>query len=389
MDFIKKLTALKDAGLYRQRRTISTAQEREVILDGKKVLLFSSNNYLGIGAESFFVQHVVEAIGVYGTGAGGSRLTTGNSALHMDLESTLAQFKKTEACLTFTSGYTANVGTVSAIGDTETVIFSDALNHASLIDGCRLARGRVVIYAHGDVDDLLLKIREHRPQKGLLVTDSVFSMDGDLAPMSELVEIAHEHDMLLMVDDAHATGVLGATGRGSLEHFALGAQAVDVLMGTLSKALSSEGGFVCGSEALCDYLRHTARSFVYTTAPSPGNVAASLAALEYLDTHPERVQQLQKNNAYFADALNALGIHANAETPIFPVLIGNEEEAMRISDVFLQQDIFVPCIRYPTVAKGKARLRFTLMATHTRQDIDRVLDVLKECIQRYEKCFYM
>ncbi len=382
-DFTLQLHELRNANLYRHMRTLSTAQEREIILDNKQVLLFSSNNYLGFSREAFLQESILNAVNLYGIGSGGSRLTTGNSTLHMQLESAIAMLKKTESCLTFTSGYTANVGTISSIGTAESIIFSDALNHASIIDGCRLARAKTVIYAHNDIDDLRNKIREYKPQKGLVISDSVFSMDGDIAPVQELAQLCHEYKLLLMIDDAHATGVLGKTGGGSLEYFGLKSQDVDILLGTLSKALASEGGFICAAEDICTYVRHTARSFIYTTAPSPATIATSLATIEHIHTHPERVLQLQKNIRYFADGLKELGLAANAQTPIFPIIIGAEEQALRISEEFLQQNIFVPCIRYPTVAKGQARLRITLMATHTQQDMEYVLYVLRNCMHKY------
>ena len=382
MNFTTALQAKKDANLYRTLRTMTTAQGRKTKIEGKPALLFSSNSYLGLAEEPYIVRRVMRAIELYGTGSGGSRLVTGNSILHMELEKLLADFKGFEASLVFTSGYAANLGAITALAGEDSFIFSDELNHASIIDGCRLARGKTVTYRHNDPDDLVGKIRQAQISKdsgkGLIVTDSVFSMNGDIAPLPKLVQIKEEFGLMLMVDDAHATGVLGNTGRGSLEHFGLASGDVDVLMGTLSKAIPSEGGFICGSEELCDWLRNTARSFIYTTASSPGTVAASMGGIEYVRDHPERVQRLRDNVQYFAGRLAELDIPCTGETPIIPVMVGDEEEALRMSESLFDLGVFVPCIRYPTVAKGRARLRFTLMATHIREDMDHVADCLKK-----------
>lgn len=380
MDFAAALAEIKNAGLYRSFKTLDTAQGREVVIDGKKTLLFSSNSYLGLANEPDIVRKSSQALKKYGAGAGGSRLTTGNLTPHMDLESRLAAFKGTRSCLVFAAGYMANLGAITALSHKDSVIFSDALNHASIIDGCRLSRARTVVYRHNDLDDLVSKIRDVRPPKGLIVTDGVFSMDGDMAKLPELAQIRKEHGLLLMVDDAHATGALGRSGRGSLEHFGLDSHAVDVVMGTLSKAIPSEGGFICGSGELCDYLKNTARTFIYTTALSPAAAAAAAAGVEHIQNHPQRVRRLQDNALYFATRLRELGLDACEETPIFPVIIGEEAAAGRISEELFRRGIFVPCIRYPTVAKGKARLRFTLMATHTRHDMDYAISCLKDVL---------
>ena len=383
MDFAAALDALKTVNLHRKPHTLSTAQGRVATIDGKEALLFSSNCYLGLAEEPGIVSRAREALSMYGTGSGGSRLVTGNTRLHLDLEKLLATFKGTESSLLFTSGYTANLGALSALADADSHIFSDELNHASIIDGCRLSRGKTVIYRHNDPEDLVIKIRAAQPRKGIIVTDGVFSMDGDIAPLPELVKIKEEYGLLLMVDDAHATGTLGASGRGSLEHFGLEAATVDVLMGTLSKAIPSEGGFICGSETLCDYLRNTARSFIYTTAPAPASVAAAIAGIEYIRDHPERVARLQNNARYFARRISELAnlpqasLPTAGETPIIPVIIGEEGAAKRASEALLEAGIFVPCIRYPTVARGQARLRFTLMATHSAQDMDYVVERMR------------
>ena len=380
MDFAAALARIKADNLYRSLKTLSSAPSRTALLDGREVLLFSSNSYLGLADHPDIRRAAHEAIDCYGTGSGGSRLTTGNMPPHRALEKELAAFKGTEACLLFNSGYTANLGALAALAPAGSVIFSDALNHASIIDGCRLARAQTIVYAHNDMDDLAAKIRAARPKHGLIVTDSVFSMDGDVARLPELVGIKRQYGLLLMLDEAHATGVLGATGRGAVEHFGLEHDApapVDVIMGTLSKAIPGEGGFICGSHDLCDWLRNSARSFIYTTALAPGTAAASGAALRHMAAHPERVRQLQDNARYFAQGLRELGLEADDATPIFPVHLGAEDAALHASAHLLERGIFVPCIRYPTVARGAARLRFTLMATHTRDDMAYALSCLK------------
>ena len=376
---IQKLEQIKQHNLYRQLRTLSAAQEKNTVIDGKEILLFSSNNYLGLSNLVPIKETAIAAVQKYGIGSGGSRLTTGNYDLHENLEAALAVFKKRDAAVLFNCGYMANVGTLSALcSDEETVIFSDALNHASIIDGCRLSKAKTVIYAHNDISDLKAKIESVRPKKGLIVTDSVFSMDGDIANLPDIVQLAKENRLAVMTDDAHALGVLGKTGRGIAEHFGMSASDIDVMMGTLSKAVSSEGGFVCGSKNLCDYLKNTARSFIFSTSLSPASVASSAGALEYIDAHPERVEQLRDTITYLNQSLNRLGIESKSETAIIPVIIGSEEKALDVFRRLFEMGIFVPCIRYPTVKRGEARLRITLMATHTRSDID----YLVECLGR-------
>ena len=378
---IQKLEGIKQKNLYRQLRTLSEAQEKNTVIDGKEVLLFSSNNYLGLSNQTPIKEAAIAAITKYGIGSGGSRLTTGNLDLHMKLESTIAEFKKRDAAVLFNCGYMANVGTLSALcSEEDMVIFSDALNHASIIDGCRLSKAKTVIYAHNDINDLKAKIESVRPKKGLIVTDSVFSMDGDIANLPDIVQLARDSRLAVMTDDAHALGVIGKTGRGIAEHFGMPAGDIDVMMGTLSKAVSSEGGFVCGSKNLCDYLKNTARSFIFSTSLSPASIASSTSALEYIDAHPERVKQLQDNIAYLNHSFSRIGIESKSETAIIPVIIGSEEKGLHMFQRLFEMGIFVPCIRYPTVKKGEARLRITLMATHTHSDIDYLVECMKKIV---------
>lgn len=379
-DFSARLAAIRAAHLYRRLRTLSTPQDRQVVIDGQRVLLFSSNSYLGLNTDTQIRRRAVSALEEFGTGSGGSRLVTGNMTPHMQLESALAAFKGSECALAFTSGYTANVGVISALCHKDTVIFSDALNHASIIDGCRLARGLTVVYAHNDMDDLQDKIRQLRPSQGFIITDGVFSMDGDLARLPELAHIARRYGLTLMVDDAHATGVLGATGRGTLEHFGLSHEDVPIVTGTLSKAIPSEGGFVCGSQSLCELLRNTARPFIFTTAPSPAVVAAAAAGIGHIAAHPELVRRLQENVAYFGHALAEQGMPVPAQSPIIPIMVGEEEKAARAAEALLALGVFAPCIRYPTVPRGQARLRLTVMAAHTRHDLDHAASSLRKAL---------
>ena len=379
-NFASRIGAIKAAHLYRVLRTLSTPQGRDVVIDGQRVLLFSSNSYLGLNTNVHICREGIRAIEEFGVGSGGSRLVTGNMTPHMRLEAAVARFKGSEAALAFTSGYTANVGVISALCHKDTVIFSDALNHASIIDGCRLARGLTAVYAHNDMDDLLKKVRHFRPRQGFIVTDSVFSMDGDIARLPDLVAMAREHGLTLMVDDAHATGVLGATGRGSLEHFGLSHEDVPVVTGTLSKAVPSEGGFVCGSASLCELIRNTARSFIFTTAPSPSTAATAAAGIEYIAAHPELVRQLQDNVAWFAQSLARRGLGTHGQSPIIPIMVGDEAKAARAAEALLALGVFAPCIRYPTVPRGMARLRLTVMAAHTREDLDYAADCLERAL---------
>ncbi|MFT4302369.1 MAG: 8-amino-7-oxononanoate synthase [Desulfovibrio sp.] len=378
--FASRIDAIKAAHLYRKLRTLSTPQGREVVIDGQRVLLFSSNSYLGLNTNEHICRKAIRAVEEFGVGSGGSRLVTGNMAPHMRLEAAVAEFKGSEAALAFTSGYTANVGVISSLCHKDTVIFSDALNHASIIDGCRLARGLTAVYAHNDMDDLLQRIRHLRPRQGFIVTDSVFSMDGDIARLPDLASIARTYGLTLVVDDAHATGVLGATGRGSLQHFGLSHDDVPVVTGTLSKAVPSEGGFVCGSSSLCDLIRNTARSFIFTTAPSPSTAATASAGLEYIAAHPELVARLQGNVAYFVEKLGRIGMNIQGQSPIIPIMVGDEEKAARAAEALLALGVFAPCIRYPTVPKGMARLRLTVMAAHTREDLDYAATCLEKAL---------
>lgn len=363
-----ELDRLRQEHLYRTTRAFASPQSRHVVLDGKQFLMLSSNSYLDFCNDPRIKDAAKRAIDTYGTGSGGARLTTGTSLLTEQLENALAKWKGTEQALVFNTGYMANVGTISAICDREWTIFSDELNHASIIDGCRLSRAKIVVYRHNDMEDLERKIQETAPEKGLIVSDGVFSMDGDIVNLPQLIALAQRYGLLSMIDEAHATGVIGKTGRGTAEHFGL-THGADITLGTLSKSIGSEGGFVCGDRVLIEYLKNKARSFIFSTALSPVTVATACRGVELMMESPERTQWLQRNVEFFCNALRKNGILVESETAIIPIMIGEESAALAVAEELFQEGFYISAIRYPTVAKGAARLRITLMATHTPEEL--------------------
>lgn len=375
------LAQKKSQQLYRNTKEISSAQAAHIIYQGQNQLMLASNDYLGLIDHPEVKEAAKEAINIYGVGSGGSRLTTGTLPLHNQLETTLASFKHTEKALIFNTGYMANVGIISALGIKDSIIFSDELNHASIIDGCRLSHAKTVVYKHNDMKDLAEKLQEHAGCQGLIVTDAVFSMGGDIAPLPDIMALAEQYHVLTMVDEAHATGVIGATGRGIAEHFGLKRQP-DVLMGTLSKALAAEGGYVCGSQLLIDYLRNTARSYIFSTSLSPAVLAAATKALELLKNQPSMVHQLQENTRIFCKTLQQEGIEAHSDTAIVPIVLHDEELALRVAEELNRQNIFISPIRYPTVPKGQAMLRAALMATHTPEELCQAAHTIGQTISR-------
>ncbi len=376
----EELAAKKARHLCREMHEIASAQAAHVTVGGAEKLLLASNNYLGLVDHPRIKRAVQEAVERYGCGSGGSRLTTGTLPLHTKLEEELAAFKETEAALLFNTGYMANVGILSALGQEGTVFFSDELNHASIIDGCRLSRAKAVVYRHSDMKDLEEKLAAHAQCPGVIVSDAVFSMDGDIADLPRILELARKYHVWSMVDEAHSTGVIGGTGRGICEHFHL-REKPDVLMGTLSKALASEGGYVCGSRLLIDYLKNTARSFIFSTSQSPANLAAASAALQLLQEEPERCARLQENVRVFCAALAEHGVEARSETAIVPLIVGEESLAVKIAKDLERQGILVSAIRYPTVAKGAARLRVALAATHTEEELKSAAARIAACMR--------
>ena len=368
--FAQKISRIRQAGLYRQMKVCHSPQGARVKAGNREVLMLSSNSYLGLCTDTRLKEAARKAVEMYGTGAGGSRLISGTSPIHRELEAQVAFFKGGGAALIFSSGYMANAGVISSVADKNWVIYSDRLNHASIIDGCRLSGARTVVYGHGDVNDLENKIRRYPSKQGLIVTDALFSVDGDLAPLPALVATARRHGLLLMVDEAHATGVLGKNGGGAAELFGI-KDGIDISTGTFSKALASEGGFVAGSAALIDYLVNTARSFIFSTAMPPAGAAVSLAALDIVRTEPQRRSTLMEHAAWLRDSLGRAGFDvANHPTQIISLILGEPRTATTFSDRLMERGIFVAAIRPPTVPAGTSRLRISLMATHTRDDLE-------------------
>ena len=388
------LVAARANNTYRSMRLMETPESSCVKIRmpngaSQEQILLASNSYLDLANIDELKQAMAQAVLEWGTGSGGARLTTGNKTPHQELEEFIAKFKGEESAITFNTGYMANVGTISALCGKNDFIFSDKLNHASIIDGIRLSRAKCFVYKHNDMADLERVIKEAaatldaRPFRGLIVTDAVFSMDGDLANLPELLRIAKENDCLLMIDEAHTTGVLGKTGRGLAEHY--GCAHADVTVGTLSKAVAAEGGFVAGKQQLIDFLRNKARSFIFTTAMAPAVAAAACNNLHYIDAHPERVQNLRDNVKFFCEALQREGVNVEqSPSAIVPIVIGDEARALEISAKLQNAGILIPAIRYPTVAKGQARLRASLMATHTHEQLQSAATVIaqavKECV---------
>ncbi|PRX35579.1 glycine C-acetyltransferase/8-amino-7-oxononanoate synthase [Orenia metallireducens] len=372
----QELSLLKAEGLHRELKRLESSQSPRVIIDNREVIMLASNNYLGLSTEQEIKEAVIRVIQKYGTGSGGSRLTTGNYDLHEQLEKELADFKNTEDALVFNTGYMANLGVLATVVGSEDVIISDKLNHASIIDGCRLSKAKFLVYKHGNLARLenILK-RSSKYRRRLIVTDGVFSMDGDLAPLPEIVELAEKYQALVMVDDAHGTGVLGSKGAGTIEHFGLEGK-IDIQIGTLSKALAAEGGFVAGSKDLIELLRNKARSFIYSTALAPATIAASLASLRYLQSHPELFKNLWRNVNLLKDGLEDLGYELlPSNSAIIPIMIGDREKTMELSKALLVEGVLASGIRPPTVAEGTSRIRVTVMASHSVTDIEEVLDI--------------
>ncbi|MGN0847472.1 MAG: 8-amino-7-oxononanoate synthase, partial [Kiritimatiellia bacterium] len=374
------LDARARAGLSRRCRTLASPTGPTATVDGRELLVLSSNDYLDLARDPRVTAAAAEAARAWGAGSGGSRLTTGTQPPHERLERALARFKGTEAALVYGTGYMANVGAITALVGKGDAVLSDELNHASIIDGCRLSGADVFVYRHGDLDDLDRKLalcREHR--RRLAVSDGVFSMDGDLLDLPKFLAVTRRHDAFSMVDEAHATGVVGATGRGLAEQFGCGHP--DILMGTLSKALGSEGGFVCGSRLLIDYLRNLSRPFIFSTSPGAPAMAAAEAAVEVLAAEPGRVARLRENVALFVAELARLGVSARSGSAIVPILVGDEKTALAASAALEEQGILVPAIRYPTVARGAARLRVAVMSAHTPDQLRRAAAAIAKCLE--------
>jgi glycine C-acetyltransferase/8-amino-7-oxononanoate synthase len=376
--FTSEIQNLKNIDLYRKLKLVQGSQGSCVSISGKKVILLCSNNYLGLANHPSIKKAANKAIKEFGCGSGASRLISGTMKLHSELEKKIALFKNTNSALVFNSGYHANIGTLSALMKKRDIVFCDELNHASIIDGCRLSGAEIAIYPHTDMDALERHLKKSNGyKKRLIITDGVFSMDGDIAPLPDIVFLAKKYSAFTMVDDAHATGVFGKNGKGITEHFNLSSNEVDIQMGTFGKALGSFGAYIAGNNELIDYLINRARSFIYTTALPPAVPAASLAAIEMIQSKPDLRKKLWKNVDYFKKGLKKRGFeNINSQSQIIPIIIGNSKKVVMASEYLFNKGVFVVGIRPPAVPRKKERLRITIMSSHTRKDLDSALNVL-------------
>lgn len=380
MEYISdELKNIKKAGLYRKLNVVGSAQGAYLEINGKKYLSFCSNNYLGLANNPLVIKAVKDAVEKYGWGAGASRLVSGNMKLHETLEDEISRFKGKEASIVFPTGYMANIGTISSLVSKGDLVICDKLNHASIIDGCRLSGADFRVYPHCDMEKLENVLRKSaKYSRKLIVTDTVFSMDGDIAPLPDIVRIALKYKAMVMVDEAHGTGVFGQMGRGVVEHFNL-SEKVNIIMGTLSKAVGSLGGYVSGDADLINYLRNKARSFMYTTALPPAVCAASIAGIKLIQNDPSLRASLWHNVRYLKEKLELMNFNViSSESPIIPILIGDAKKAVEMSKFLYKNCILIPAIRPPTVPAGSSRLRLTVMSTHTREDMERLIDVLSD-----------
>ncbi|HXE31687.1 MAG TPA: glycine C-acetyltransferase [Terriglobales bacterium] len=376
----EELKQLEDKGLRFKLRVLEGEQLPVSVFDGRRVINLSSNNYLGLCTHPKLREAALDATRRLGVGSGAVRTISGTMELHMELEQLLARFKHTDATVVFQSGFTANSGTVGAIMGREDYIISDALNHASIIDGARLSRATIKVFPHKDCNaaEAILKELQPLPGRKLLITDGVFSMDGDIAPLPDLCALAEKYGAVMMVDDAHASGVLGRNGRGTVDHFNLHGR-VDVQVGTLSKAVGALGGYVAGSADLIEFLHLRGRPFLFSTSHPPAVAATCIAAIQVLEEEPERIQRLWDNTRFFKDGLKTLGYDTGeSETPITPIMVGEGRKAMEFSRALFQNGLFATAIAYPTVPEGKARLRTIVTATHTQEELGQALDILHQ-----------
>ncbi len=374
----EELTKLEQKGLRTRLRVLEGEQLPVAVFDGKEVINLSSNNYLGLATHPRLKAVAVEAVRKYGVGSGAVRTISGTMAMHMQLEEQIARFKHTEAAVVFQSGFTANAGTVSAVLGRGDWIISDELNHASIIDGARLSRAAIKVFPHADVAaaERILEELKDEPGRKLLITDGVFSMDGDIAPLPQLCDLAEKYGAIMMVDDAHASGVVGRNGRGTVDHFGLHGR-VDIQVGTLSKAIGALGGYVCGSKDLIEFLRLRGRPFLFSTSHPPSVTATCMEAFRLLEAEPERIEKLWENTRFFKHGLKQLGFDTGrSETPITPIMIGEGARAIAFSRALFDEGLFVTGIAYPTVPEGKARLRAIVTATHTHEQLERAIDIL-------------
>ena len=374
-----ELDTLRGQGLYRSLRILEDRQAASAHFDGRQVVNLSSNNYLGLTTHPKLIERAIAAVKEFGVGSGSVRSIAGTMAIHMELERRLAAFKKTEAVVVFQSGFAANAGTVSAILNKDDVIISDELNHASIIDGCRLSKAAIKVFPHKNVDGARAILKDlPAKQRKLLISDGVFSMDGDLGALPELCALAEEFGCIMMVDDAHASGVFGANGRGTIDHFKVHGR-VDIQVGTLSKAMGALGGYVAGSKTLIEFLYHRARPFLFSTSHPPSVAATCLAALDVLEQEPQIIETLWDNTRFFKSGLKALGFNTGlSESPITPVIAGEGSRAMTLSDRLFEEGVFAQGIAFPTVARDKARVRTIVTAGHTKDELQFALDTFQK-----------
>ena len=384
-DFLtQEIESLHQKKLFRKLRILEGRQLPQAEFDGHSVVNLSSNNYLGLNTHPELIRAALRATEEYGVGSGAVRTIAGTMKIHMALEEKIARFKQVEACVVFQSGFAANAGTVSAILGKEDIIISDELNHASIIDGCRLSRAEIKVFPHKNLSALegILQETERHPGKKLVITDGVFSMEGDIAPLPQIVELAERYGAIMMLDDAHSSGVLGRNGRGTVDHYGLHGR-VDIQVGTLSKAIGSLGGYVCGTRTLIEYLYHRARPFLFSTSHPPAVAACCIAAFEVLEKEPRLIERLWQNTRFFKSGLSRLGFNTGAsETPITPVIVGKGDLAMRFSDELFKEGVFAQGIGYPTVPEAKSRIRTIVTATHSREQLQFALDVLEKVGKR-------
>ena len=374
-----ELNKLREQKLYQKLRVLETEQLPVSRFDGREVINLSSNNYLGLTTHPKLRARALEAIEKWGVGSGAVRTIAGTMAIHMELEEKIAKFKHVEASVVFQSGFTANAGTVQAILGREDIIVSDQLNHASIIDGCRLSRAEIKVFPHKDMEacETILKGLEGRPCRKLLITDGVFSMEGDIAPLPQLVELAEKYGCIMMIDDAHASGVLGRNGRGTVDHYNLHGR-VDIQVGTLSKAIGALGGYICSTRDTIEFLYHRARPFLFSTSHPPSVAATCLAAFEVLEEEPQLIDRLWANTSFFKEGLKKLGFNTGvSETPITPVIVGDAALAHEFSRQLFAAGVFAQGIGFPTVPEGKARIRTIVTATHTQEELTRAHEILE------------
>jgi len=384
-----QINQLKEKGTHFKLRVLEDEQEPVCTFDGKQVINLASNNYLGLTTHPKLREAALEATRKYGVGSGAVRTIAGTMRIHMELEEKIARFKNVEACVVFQSGFAANAGTVSAILGKDDFIISDELNHASIIDGARLSRAKILVFRHKDIahaEEQLASIKD-QPGNRLLITDGVFSMDGDIGPLPALCDLAEKYGAIMMVDDAHSSGVLGRNGRGTIDHFKVHGR-VDVQVGTLSKAIGALGGYVCGTRDLIDFLYHRARPFLFSTSHPPSVAATCIAAFDVLEQEPQLMEKLWENTRYFKKELGNLGFNIGgkntpaSETPITPIIVGEGKLAMQFSRELFNEGVMATGIAFPTVAEGRARIRTIMTAKHTREQLDQALDTLKNVGKR-------